>query len=146
MSTDDYTAWLHALADQDPAFAEASDRHPPGRWEWQSAVYLLSGARSIWRVFGPMTIADGHLGLAAVEALALYGFDEDGETDTAAPTLGDRGTYTGSDAELLSWAQYLWTSQWIDGTPQIPHGLDPERYQRWHTALMVRRGQVPASP
>lgn len=143
MSTTAFTAWIHALRDHDPAFAEASARYDVGRWEWQAPVYLLTGSPHIWRVFGPMTIADGHLGLIAAEALALYGFNDEGEPDTTAPTLGDGPSYTGSDSELLSWAQFLWTSQWIDGTPQIPNGLDPDRFQRWHTALMIRRGQVP---
>lgn len=142
--TTPFTAWLDVLRNADPAFAEASARCPDSRWEWQAPAYLLSGETALWRRFGPMTIADGHFGLVTGEALALYGFNADGEIDTAAPTLADRAGYTGSDAELLSWVQYLWTDQWIEGTRALPHGLDQPRWERWHTAVRIRRGQAPA--
>jgi hypothetical protein len=139
-----FYSWMHDLRAEDPAFAEASERYPLARQEWQAAVYLLSGSFDLWRHFGPMTIADGHLGLVATEALALYGFDEEGEPRADAPTLVDRQNYTGSDHEVLSWTQFLWTNQWIEGTPHLPRSLDRDRYARWHAAILIRRGQAPA--
>jgi len=138
-----FDSWIKNLRTDDTAFREASVLMPTGRWEWQAAAYLLTVSPDLWAFFGPMTMRDQHFGLVAVDALALYGFDEEGDPDSTVTPRRDPASYTGSDSELLSWTQYLWTSQWIEGTPPIPMGLDPRRYERWIAALLIRRGQTP---
>ena len=118
-----YAAHLQRLRDSDPVFAGASAVHPVDHTQWQSAVYLLTGCRPVWRALGGPILATRSI--APVNAALARG----------------RPGPAGIERALLMWATHLWD-------PARPPAGYPEHFsefyfRRWVDALHLRHRLAP---
>ena len=123
-----YLTFLAQLRDADSLFAAVSAAQPAEQAAWQAAVYLLTGSRPAWRLFGDAVLATRSLTPVAA----------------ALDRASERGG--GSERFVLAWAAHLW-----DLRREAP-GFSPELgdfyFRRWINALHLRQGSCPspASP
>ena len=119
-----YDAFLAALRESDPVFAEASGLLPDDMSEWQAAVYLLAGNHEVWAALGDAVLQDRSLRPAISE-------------------LDDpRRPWSSSEHQLLVWSAHLWDADRHEA--RFPYEFDRYNFRRWITAVHLRGGLAPA--
>jgi hypothetical protein len=118
-----YDAFLEALRESDPAFAEASALQADDMSEWQAAVYLLTGSDQVW---------------AALAARVL----EVRSVGPVVPELANpRRAWSGSEEQVMLWAAHFWD---VDRHPaRFPYEFEGFLFRRWVTALHLRKTLAP---
>ncbi|WP_157260550.1 hypothetical protein [Patulibacter minatonensis] len=136
MPAEHLTRWIDDLRTADAVFAEASRLRDPDDTAWQAAVYLLSSDERLWRRFGPVALREQSLTAVTIEALAAYGYDYGRRKD---PAIRATEAWGPDQLEVLAWTAFLATGRWFDGPATVPWALDSVRFERWLTALWIRR-------
>jgi hypothetical protein len=123
---DPLAGFLDRLRDQDPVFAEASVLYGDDMGEWQAAVYLLTGCEPVWGAFGAAVIAERSMVSVFSEI-----FDA-------------RRAWRASEGEVMAWAAHFWEAR--RHRANFPSTFQGPLFDRWITALHLRKGRAPAGP
>jgi hypothetical protein len=119
-----YDAFLAALRESDPVFAEASPLMPNDMSEWQAAVYLLAGSDEIWPAVGGAVLHHRSLGPV------IWELDD------------PRRPWSSSEGQVLVWSAHLWDADRHQA--RFPYEFDRYNFRRWITAVHLRGGLAPA--
>jgi hypothetical protein len=123
---DPLASFLDRLRDQDPAFAKASVLYGDEMGEWQAAVYLLTGCEPVWEALGAAVIAERSM-------VPVFG-----------EIFNARRAWMASEGEVMAWAAHFWDAR--RHRANFPSSFQGPLFDRWTTALHLRKGRAPADP
>lgn len=114
---------LAQLRSVEPSFARASILHADEVWEWQSAIYLLTGCATVWE----------ELGSAIVANCTIRPVREEIEDP--------RRPWTPNQRVAMEWALHFWMPEKC--TASFPVTFRRYLFTRWVVATFLRQGLIP---